>query len=250
MIQVGSKGVEVVEWQSFLKSQGFFASGLAPIFGPKTYEATVEFQSANGLVPDGVVGPKTQAVANSIQKPVKGLSDSEIAKRAGIPTNVLKAIRYVESRGRANAVRFEPHLFLRKRPDLHDKIPYTQSNRGYSIVKGETGRKALIHATTVDIEIAIRSTSFGKYQVLGGYLLEAYPGSAEDALAAFWSNPNEASDLMVAAWFRDNKIAQRAANSKPPDFAALARAYNGPNFKVHHYDTRLETAWKESSWKN
>ena len=249
-MQVGSKGQAVVEWQSFLKEQGFFTAGLAPIFGPKTYAATKDFQAANNLAPDGIVGPKTRAVADKLRKPAKGLSDTDIARRAGIPAQVLKAIRYVESRGRANADRFEPHLFLRKRPDLQDDVPYTRSNRGYSLVKGETGRKALAHAATFDIETAIRSTSFGRYQVLGGYLLAAYPGPAEDALAAFWANPVEASDLMVAAWFKDNATARRAANAKPPDFAALARAYNGPNYKVHHYDTRLETAWKDSPWKS
>jgi hypothetical protein len=52
-IRLGSKGEAVRNWQSFLgiKSDGSF--------GPVTQAATVDYQKASGLTPDGVVGPKT-----------------------------------------------------------------------------------------------------------------------------------------------------------------------------------------------
>ncbi len=242
MLRVGSKGEEVVEWQKVLKEQGYFKAGLAPIFGPKTHAATVEFQRANNLDPDGIVGPATRGAVARPQS--SGLSMEEIAERAGIPVDVLRAIRKVESNGKPSAVRFEPHLFHRKRPDLAAKVPYTRSSRGYSLERSETGRKALEHAMKLDAATAIRSTSFGSYQVLGGYLLDAYPGEPLAAYRAFRESPEEASDLMVAAWFRDNVRARSAANDDPPDFTALARAYNGPNQHVHSYDERLEKAWR------
>ncbi|QDP63938.1 MAG: hypothetical protein Unbinned3992contig1000_52 [Prokaryotic dsDNA virus sp.] len=246
MLQVGSKGPRVVEWQMFLKQEGYFKAGPAPIFGPKTYEATVAFQRSAGLAADGIVGPATRAAAKTINNPTSNYTLAQIAKRAGIPTRVLKAIRHVESRGKANAVRFEPHLFLRRRPDLAAVIPYTQTDRGYSTTRSETNRQALEHAIKHDAEAAIRSTSFGKYQVLGGYLLEAY-GAPEDAISAFWQNPDEASDLMVAAWFQSNPIAGKAARKSPPDFKTLARTYNGPRYYVHKYDEQLEAAWSNES---
>lgn len=246
MLEVGDRGPEVVEWQMFLKEHGYFHAGVAPIFGPKTYQATRLFQKDHGLRDDGIVGPKTKAAAKDLQKPSAGLSDAQIARRAGIPTRVLKAIRHVESRGKPSAVRFEPHLFHRYRPDLAEGVPYTRSSRGYSTTKSETGRAALEHAMTLDPETALRSTSFGSYQVLGGYLMQAYPGDPNDALAAFWASPREASDLMVAAWFQDNRRARSAANKNPPDMAALAKAYNGPNYHVHKYDEQLQAAWEKN----
>tara|TARA_R110002020_G_scaffold64898_11_gene171784 strand:+ start:672 stop:1412 length:741 start_codon:yes stop_codon:yes gene_type:complete len=244
MLSVGSKGAKVVEWQMFLKSEGYFHAGVAPVFGPKTYEATRLWQKDHGLKDDGVVGPITLAVARAEDKPTKRLTDAQIAKRAGIPTRVLKAIRHVESRGKPAAVRFEPHLFHRYRPDLADQVPYTRTQRGYSMTASETNRSALERAVAVDAETAIRSTSFGSYQVLGAYLLAAYPGEPEQALESFWANPREASDLMVAAWFQDNKRARKAANENPPDMATLARVYNGPNYHVHKYDEQLQAAWE------
>lgn len=245
-LKVGSTGPKVVEWQMFLKQAGFFTAGVAPVFGPKTYAATKAFQRTQGIDDDGIVGPVTKSAARRIQNPRKGVTLEEVAQRAGIPTTVLLAIRAVESRGQPHAVRFEPHLFHRKRPDLKDQIPYTASPRGYSLVRTETNRDALEHALTVDPETAIRSTSFGSYQVLGGYLLAAYPGEPVKAYERFNHNPIEASELMVAAWFADNRAAREAANSNPPDFRKLARAYNGPNYGVHKYDERLKAAWRKA----
>jgi len=246
MLAVGDTGPDVVEWQMFLKEHGYFTAGVAPVFGPKTYNATLAFQRSQGLPDDGIVGPITKAAAKRLQSGEPGISDEEIASRAGIPVPVLKAIRKVESNGKPSAVRFEPHLFHRKRPDLADQIPYTTSSRGYSLQSNETNRSALEHAISVHAETAIRSTSFGSYQVLGGHLLAAYPGDPKAAYKSFNANPVEASDLMVASWFRDNPTARAAANSTPPDFKKLARCYNGPNYHVHKYDERLETAWRKA----
>ncbi len=250
MLRVGSTGPAVVAWQKFLKEHGYFRAGTAPHFGPKTYEATVSFQREHNLVGDGIVGPATRRVADQIETSSKS-SESKptdfaaIAKLAGIPVPVLRAIKEVESNGKPSAVRFEPHLFHRHRPDLADRVPYTKSHRGYSMVAKETSRRALEHAMTVDADVAIRSTSFGSYQVLGGYLLAAYPGDPMAAYRAFRDDPDEASDRMVAAWFKDNVRARRAANASPPDFTALAKAYNGPNQHVHKYDERIERAWRK-----
>jgi len=248
MLRVGSTGPEVVEWQMFLKGQGYFQAGVAPVFGPKTHAATLAFQASQGLDDDGIVGPNTRRAAERIQSGSTtpgAMTLEEVADRAGITVEVLRAVKHVESRGKPAAVRFEPHLFHRKRPDLAEEIPYTRSPKGFSLVRSETNRAALEHALTVDADTAIRSTSFGAYQVLGGYLLAAYPGPPLEAYRRFSGNPSEASDLMVAAWFQDNATARRAANQNPPDFEGLARAYNGPNFHVHKYDERLRAAWEK-----
>ena len=58
-IREGSTGAAVKTWQSFL---GIPVDGQ---FGPQTKAATIAFQTKNGLVSDGIVGPKTWEKAMS-----------------------------------------------------------------------------------------------------------------------------------------------------------------------------------------
>ena len=53
ILRVGSRGQEVKDLQEFLEI------GADGIFGEGTKKAVQEFQKANGLVSDGIVGPST-----------------------------------------------------------------------------------------------------------------------------------------------------------------------------------------------
>jgi hypothetical protein len=59
-LKVGSKGPEVVALQNKLKEAGFYSGNADGDFGPKTNKAVKDFQKANGLKPDGLVGPVTK----------------------------------------------------------------------------------------------------------------------------------------------------------------------------------------------
>jgi hypothetical protein len=61
---LGSRGPEVSEWQACLVSNGYLDDNFDRIqidgsFGPRTRQATLRFQRAMSLDPDGIVGPKT-----------------------------------------------------------------------------------------------------------------------------------------------------------------------------------------------
>jgi hypothetical protein len=177
----------------------------------------------------------------------RSLSSEQLCKKAGIPCPVMAAIRHVESRGRPGVLRFEPNKFRARRPDLRDRIPYTRNPaKGFSTTASETGKMAFAHAFELDPAIAIKSTSFGSYQVMGWALLRSYGGDAQKAWDGFRNNPAEASDLMLIEWMKDNPRAQRAANSSPPNFAALAKIYNGPNYRVNKYDTKMHNFWRKN----
>ena len=61
-LQKGSKGGEVKTWQQFLNTQGYNLS-VDGDFGDNTYNATVDYQTKNGLGADGIVGKNTWGAA-------------------------------------------------------------------------------------------------------------------------------------------------------------------------------------------
>src|SRR5262245_37959505 len=64
MLRRGTRGLHVRRWQAFLIDRGFLAGRADADFGPLTRTATQAFQRCNGLAPDGIVGPRTAAVAD------------------------------------------------------------------------------------------------------------------------------------------------------------------------------------------
>lgn len=164
-----------------------------------------------------------------------GLLDADLAGQAQIPVGVLRAIRSVESGGNPAAIRFEPHLFLRRVPGA--SIPYTHGpTMAASRVASETNRSAFERARAINEQAAIQSTSWGLYQVLGQHLLNAYPN---DPVGSFFENPREASDRLLVSWFRANPAAAAAARAL--NFTELARRYNGSSLSP--WGTRVAAAY-------
>jgi len=152
----------------------------------------------------------------------------------GLAARILHAIQTVESRGRDDVLRFEPHLFLRKRPDLKGQVPYTPKNppkQTWSVVKAETDRLAFNRAFKLAPEEAVLSTSFGSYQVMGWALLPEGANPAA-AVAKFWAWPDAVSDRMFARWIERNPAAKNAARAK--NWVEFARRYNGEGQKEHY----------------
>ena len=58
-LEYGTSGFEVEILQKLLQNSGYDPGLIDGKFGPNTHTAVIEFQEANGLVPDGKVGPKT-----------------------------------------------------------------------------------------------------------------------------------------------------------------------------------------------
>jgi N-acetylmuramoyl-L-alanine amidase len=57
----GSRGSEVVQIQTRLKSWGYYGGAIDGIYGTKTVNAVKWFQSKSGLLADGIAGPLTLA---------------------------------------------------------------------------------------------------------------------------------------------------------------------------------------------
>lgn len=83
--KVGSRGDEVVKIQTKLRDLGLYTDNVDGIFGSNTKKAVIQFQRNNGLVADGIVGPKTLAALGlSSSGTSGGYSSSDISLLARI----------------------------------------------------------------------------------------------------------------------------------------------------------------------
>lgn len=71
-IRQGARGSAVLRMQQLLEARGYELGPQDGIFGPMTAAAVRRFQAANGLVVDGICGPKTwgKLLSSSAPKPV------------------------------------------------------------------------------------------------------------------------------------------------------------------------------------
>lgn len=61
VLKKGSRGDYVYHWQKFLNLSGYYCGKEDGKFGANTEYAVKQWQAAHGLVPDGIIGPKTWA---------------------------------------------------------------------------------------------------------------------------------------------------------------------------------------------
>lgn len=85
MIEKGSKGTEVANWQRFLISQGYNIEADGD-FGKATDLATKDFQASRNLRPDGKVGDMTYKAAESLKVDVGSQKPTDLPAQ---PTNGL-----------------------------------------------------------------------------------------------------------------------------------------------------------------
>lgn len=93
----GSKGSEVTAIQTKLKRWGYYTGSIDGIYGSQTQSAVKYFQRKNGLVQDGIAGPKTLA-AMGIFSSSSG-SGSSSSKYSSSEIELLARMISAEARG-------------------------------------------------------------------------------------------------------------------------------------------------------
>ena len=181
----------------------------------------------------------------------------DLAERLGIDPSVLLAISRVESAGVGpDALRFEPHVFLREQPGA--SIPYTRGDTNcpdnwrkaggcvdfVSYQPEETGQAAFERAYAIDPGAALRSTSFGSFQVIPFKDLSHLSENPEEFLTKFKEDPLGLSYELLEARLTSpgNKVDLLAA-AKSGDWTAFAVGYNGPAQAQHGYDAKLHATY-------
>ena len=94
--QMGSRGQEVRNIQSRLKSWGYYTGAVDGIYGKKTVEAVKKFQKKHGLRVDGIAGPATLA---AIGLPTGGSSSGGVNGYSQSDYQLLGRIISAEARG-------------------------------------------------------------------------------------------------------------------------------------------------------
>jgi peptidoglycan hydrolase-like protein with peptidoglycan-binding domain len=85
-LQVGDSGDAVADLQQRLADLGYYTGVVDGSFGPQTEAAVIQFQLANGLEGDGVVGPATQAALDGAASPppASPVAETPIADDSGL----------------------------------------------------------------------------------------------------------------------------------------------------------------------
>jgi murein L,D-transpeptidase YcbB/YkuD len=180
------------------------------------------------------------------------------AREAGIEPAALLAIAEVESGGQAFAViagrkepliRFEGHYFDRllddgKRAEARKKGLASPHAGGVKNPASQAARwRMLDEAMQIDRAAALQSVSWGIGQVMGSH----WKALGYDSVGALVAEARSGVGGQVRLMLRFLEVNGLLDAIRDRDWAAFARAYNGPRYKVHRYDSRIAAAYARHS---
>lgn len=153
------------------------------------------------------------------------------ANKLGVPPAVLAAVAATESGGGGNpsAIRFETHVFQR----------FTRQT-----VNGSK-KDAFFQAYAINPEAAVKSTSFGIYQIMGFNLVGK--GWTAQQIYDIWFggatlDEQDAASIQILGTYLANSNRSKTAMANY-DFQSLANSYNGNCFWVNNYDMKIKLSY-------
>jgi hypothetical protein len=190
----------------------------------------------------------------TMEKPQLTELDYQIAAHE-LSTGVaeIRTVAHVESKGAGFlpdgqhvTILLERHIFSRETKGRFDKAHPDISNPipgGYGAA-GLNQWKRFNKAFALDPQAAMKSASWGKWQIMGfnhkacgfetvGEFVDAMKSGEPAQLAAFVS------------FIKSNRKLLKALQGRR--WAAFASIYNGPNYQINAYDTKLAAAYKKFS---
>ena len=176
----------------------------------------------------------------------------KIAKKLGVEKEVVQAIATVESSGSGfykngnPKVRFEGHWFRKyqKGKDNFSTLQKDNSDIIYPYSKSSSkkhGSAEYQKALKLDSESAMLSTSFGAFQIMGFNFKAAGHESVKDFVDAQKTTAGQVESFM--SFISSNKAMLKAMKDK--DFAKFAELYNGPDYAVNKYDTKMKNLYNK-----
>lgn len=174
------------------------------------------------------------------------------ANLLSIEIAVIKAVSEVESKGNGffadgrPKILFESHIFgsltKYKYNDTHPNISSKKWDR--KLYKGGIKEyDRLNEAMTLDKETALKSTSWGKFQIMGfNYKACGWP-DIYTFVDDMYKNENEHLKAFIG-FIKANNLVKYL---KTKDWTKFAKAYNGPAYTQNKYDIKLKEAYEKYS---
>lgn len=182
-----------------------------------------------------------------------------LANDLGLEPALLKAVQLVEAAGRDGflvdgrpQILFEGHIMYK---EVHKKFP--DGDLAYHLCKrystiffpkwdkskylgGVHEYKRLELAKEIDEECALKSASWGMFQIMGFNF--AYCGCKNVFDFVKKMEESHASQLKLMYYYMNNTSCLK--NLKEHDWAGFARKYNGPGYAENAYDQKLKNAYE------
>lgn len=185
-------------------------------------------------------------------RPMSEQDFERAADRLGCEVAAIKAVAEVESGGRSGffddgrpKILFESRWFHKltggAHDDTHPGISTPQWVRNYAGGTKEYDR--LEEAIALDRTAALKSASWGKFQVLGVNHRVAGFGDVEAFVTAQLKSEGDHLDAFVG-FVERNRLDDDLRDLRWADFA---RGYNGPGYKQNRYDEKMAAAYEKHS---
>lgn len=170
---------------------------------------------------------------------------SDAAEAIGCDIAAIKAVIDVESRGGflddgRPKILFERHYFCKLTNGKYNAAaPDISSSKTGGYFGGVREWQRFERACSMDRDAALRSTSWGAFQIMGSNYKTAGFSGVEEFRAAMCESEDRQLDAFVKfvkSNGLDDELRQR-------DWPGFARGYNGPNYKKNNYDEKLRAAY-------
>lgn len=235
-------------------------------YGDATEAAVRAFQLRQGLVSDGIAGPKTLAglLGGDTKKLLKHTDLVQASQRLGVPVAAVYALNEVESKGRGfldngkPVILFERHIMYRQlqiaRADGVDVAQLQQRAKQLAVecptlvnpkaggyIGGTAEHQRLAGARQIDDTAALESASWGAFQVMGFHWKRLGYASVNDFVERM--GQSEVEHLEAFVRYIEGDVTLHKA-LKALKWAKVAELYNGANYKRNLYDVKLERAFE------
>lgn len=211
----------------------------------KSHQALNQELNATYDIAPGLFLPKIE--------PEQGLSEDDYqhaAQLLGCEVAAIKAVSDVESSGSGffesgtPCILFEAHQFSKYSHHHFDESHPDISSRQWDrtlYIGGEREYERLQKAMELDRRAALKSTSFGRYQIMGFN----YGAAGYNDVESFVRDMFLAERHHLIAFVHFIKSDSRLLNAiQSLDWPTFARCYNGPGYAENMYDLRLQAAYE------
>lgn len=178
----------------------------------------------------------------------QGITDEAFERAAqGLTCEVaaLKAVADVESRGAGflkdgrPKILFERHIFRRLTSSQYDKKHPEISGPAGGYKGGVYEYDRLEQAMALDYDAALKSASWGKFQIMGFNHLLCMAVDVKEFVRAMVESEDSQLEMFVK-FLKGTGLIRHLRNH---DWEAFAKGYNGPGYRENRYHTKLEAAY-------